>query len=219
MSFSTPAPTAIVPSPVTAVEDTDPRRWRVLTLLACAELLGMSLWFAASAVSSQLAARWQLSSSAVGWITAIVQLGFVLGTAVSAFLNLADIVPARRLFALSAILGSVANATVLITPSYRGLLACRLLTGFALAGVYPPAMKMISTWFRSRRGLAVGTVVGALTVGKAGPYLIHAIPGAGVRLWCFRRVALRSPPPSSSFSTIPTAHFPFLRDASPGDWL
>ena len=179
MSFSTPAPTAIVPSPVTAVEDTDPRRWRVLTLLACAELLGMSLWFAASAVSSQLAARWQLSSSAVGWITAIVQLGFVLGTAVSAFLNLADIVQARRLFALSAILGSVANATVLITPSYRGLLACRLLTGFALAGVYPPAMKMISTWFRARRGLAVGTVVGALTVGKAGPYLIHAVPGAG----------------------------------------
>ena len=179
MSFSTPAPTAIVPSPVTAVEDTDPRRWRMLTLLACAELLGMSLWFAASAVSSQLGARWQLSSSAVGWITAIVQLGFVLGTAVSAFLNLADIVQARRLFALSAILGSVANATVLITPSYRGLLACRLLTGFALAGVYPPAMKMISTWFRARRGLAVGTVVGALTVGKAGPYLIHAVPGAG----------------------------------------
>src|SRR6059058_2527834 len=181
MSFSTPAPTAIVPSPVTAVEDTDPRRWRVLTLLACAELLGMSLWFAASAVSVQLGARWQLDSSAVGWITSIVQLGFVLGTAVSAALNLADIVPARRLFALSAALGAVANAALLITPSYRGVLACRLLTGFALAGVYPPAMKMISTWFRARRGLAVGTIVGALTVGKAGPYLVHAIPGAGVR--------------------------------------
>jgi len=39
---------------------------------------------------------------------------------------------------------------------------------------------LISTWFRSQRGLAVGTVVGALTVGKAGPYLVHAIPGAGV---------------------------------------
>jgi MFS family permease len=40
---------------------------------------------------------------------------------------------------------------------------------------------MISTWFRARRGLAVGTIVGALTVGKAGPYLIHALPGAGIR--------------------------------------
>jgi MFS family permease len=76
-------------------------------------------------------------------------------------------------------LGS-AYAALLLSASYRGLLVCRLLTGFALAGVYPPAMKMISTWFRARRGLAVGTVVGALTVGKAGPYLVHAIPGAGV---------------------------------------
>jgi hypothetical protein len=41
-------------------------------------------------------------------------------------------------------------------------------------------MKMIATWFRAQRGLAVGTIVGALTVGKATPYLIHAFPGAGV---------------------------------------
>lgn len=164
----------------TAVDDTDPRRWRLLLLLAIAELLGMSLWFAASAVSGQFAARWQLSSSSLGWLTAIVQLGFVVGTAVSAILNLADIVPARLLFSLSALFGSAANAAVLIMPSYRSVLVCRLLTGFALAGVYPPAMKMISTWFRARRGLAVGTVVGALTVGKAGPYLIHALPGMGI---------------------------------------
>jgi MFS family permease len=42
-------------------------------------------------------------------------------------------------------------------------------------------MKMIATWFRSRRGLAVGTIVGALTVGKATPYLVHAFPGAGIQ--------------------------------------
>jgi len=89
-------------------------------------------------------------------------------------------VPARLLFSVSALVGAAANAMLLFSPSYSGALGCRLLTGFALAGVYPPAMKMISTWFRARRGLAVGTIVGALTVGKAGPYLIHAIPGAGV---------------------------------------
>jgi MFS family permease len=160
--------------------DADPRRWRILVLLASAELLGMSLWFAASAVATQLGARWQLSASSLGWLTAIVQLGFVIGTALSAVLNLADIVPSRLLFPVSAILGAVANAALLVVPSYRGVLACRLLTGLALAGVYPPAMKMISTWFRARRGLAVGTVVGALTVGKAGPYLIHTFPGMGV---------------------------------------
>src|SRR4051812_730866 len=180
MSFSIPIDAA--PSAAgSIVEDSDPRRWRMLVLLGWAELLGMSLWFAASAVSAPLAARWHLSPSSLGWLTAIVQLGFVMGTAFSALLNLADIVPARLLFSLSALVGAFANAALLQSTSYRGLLVCRLLTGFALAGVYPPAMKMISTWFRARRGLAVGTVVGALTVGKAGPYLVHAIPGAGVQ--------------------------------------
>jgi MFS family permease len=159
--------------------DSDPRRWRTLGLLATAELLGMSLWFAASAVAPQLGARWGLSISEIGWLTAIVQLGFVVGTATSALLNLADVLPSRWLFAVSALFGAVANAALLWAPGYAVALVCRFFTGFALAGVYPPAMKMISTWFRTARGLAVGTIVGALTVGKATPYLVHALPGAG----------------------------------------
>ena len=162
-------------------DDTHAARWRMLVLLACAELLGMSLWFAASAVSAQYRVLWSLTASQAGWLTTIVQLGFVLGTAVLATLNAVDIVPSKRLFAAGAIAGAAANATLLIVPGFRAALACRLVTGFALAAVYPPAMKMISTWFRARRGLAVGAIVGALTVGKATPYLVHAIPGAGIR--------------------------------------
>lgn len=160
--------------------DTHPSRWRILALLATAELFGMSLWFAANAVASMLRAEWQLSGSEVAWLTTVVQLGFVAGTAVSALLNLADVVPARWLFALSAILGALANASLLGAGGYEAALVTRFATGFFLAGVYPPAMKMAATWFRARRGLAVGTVVGALTVGKAVPYLVHAVPGAGV---------------------------------------
>lgn len=158
-----------------------PARWRMLTLLSVAELLGMSLWFSASAVSGQFRAMWSLSSSETAWLTTIVQLGFVAGTACSAVLNLADIVPARRLFALSALLGAAANASLLVAPSYEVALGLRFVTGAALAGVYPPAMKMAATWFRQRRGLAVGTLVGALTVGKAGPWLVHAFQVAGIR--------------------------------------
>ena len=167
--------------PITQSPDVHPSRWRMLVLLACAELLGMSLWFAASAVSAQYRTLWDLSASQAGWLTTIVQLGFVIGTAVLATLNVVDIVPSRRLFATGALCGAVANAALLIAPGFRTALACRLLTGVALAAVYPPAMKMISTWFRARRGLAVGGIVGALTVGKATPYLVHAIPGAGIR--------------------------------------
>jgi MFS family permease len=177
----TTTPTAQPSATPAALADTHPSRWRVLALLAVAELLGMSLWFAASAVSAQYATRWALTPSAAGWLTTIVQVGFVAGTAVSALLNLPDVVPLRPLFAVSAVAGALANAALLVVTDYRATLVCRFLTGVALAGVYPPAMKMIATWFRARRGLAVGTIVGALTVGKATPYLVHAIPGAGIR--------------------------------------
>jgi MFS family permease len=170
-----------MPQATTRADDTHPARWRMLALLACAELLGMSLWFAASAVSAQYRVLWDLSASQAGWLTTIVQLGFVAGTAAFATLNVVDIVPSRRLFASGALVGAAANAALLAAPGFRTALVCRMLTGIALAAVYPPAMKMISTWFRSRRGLAVGAIVGALTVGKATPYLVHAIPGAGIR--------------------------------------
>src|SRR5215218_5196240 len=175
----TTGPVATSAAAVSAADD-DPRRWRVLALLAVAELLGMSLWLTGSAVAPQLRERWALDGAQVAWLTVAVQLGFVLGTAVSAVLNLADVVPSRPLFAVSALLGAVSNAGLAVAGGFGMALVTRAATGFFLAGVYPPAMKMASTWFRARRGLAVGTVVGALTVGKAGPYLVHAIPGAGV---------------------------------------
>src|SRR5437867_2268429 len=151
----------------------------MLGLLAAAELLGMSLWFAASAVASQLAERWQLNTTQTAWLTTIVQLGFVVGTATAAVLNLADVVPSKWYFAVSAFLAASANALVIASTGFATALGARFFTGFFLAGVYPPAMKMASTWFRARRGVAIGTVVGALTVGKATPYLVHAIPSAG----------------------------------------
>jgi MFS family permease len=161
--------------------DTYSTRWRVLALLGFAELLGMSLWFSASAVTPQLQRIWGLTTSEGAWLTTIVQLGFVCGTAMAAVLNLADLIPAERLFSACALLGAVANAAILAVPGYRDALVLRFLTGFFLAGVYPPAMKMTATWFRSQRGLAIGVIVGALTVGKAIPYLVRAIPHVGLR--------------------------------------
>lgn len=160
--------------------DEHPARWRQLGLLATAELLGMSLWFGASAVAPQLAQHWSVAPSSAAWLTTIVQLGFVCGTAAAAVLNLADVLPSRYFFTIAAILGALANALIVTSDSFSIALALRFVTGFSLAGVYPPAMKMASTWFYARRGLAIGTVVGALTVGKATPYLVHAFPNAGV---------------------------------------
>src|SRR5882762_4474333 len=88
--------------------DTYSTRWRVLALLGFSELLGMSLWFSASAVTPQLRSIWGLTTSEAAWLTTIVQFGFVCGTAVAAVLNLADLIPAGRFFSVCALLGALA---------------------------------------------------------------------------------------------------------------
>jgi MFS family permease len=134
----------------------------------------MSLWFTASAVTPYLQARWGLDAGQAGWLTTAVQLGFVAGTATAALFNLADIWPSRWYVASASLLAAVCNAFVVISDDYFLALLARFSTGVFLAGVYPPGMKMMATWFVQNRGLAIGALVGGITVGKAAPYLIRA---------------------------------------------
>lgn len=152
---------------------------RALTLVAIALLLAMGLWFGVSAVAPQIAREWRLSESQAAWLTLAVQLGFVAGTLLSATLNLADVIRVRHLFALCALLGALANLLLAaVVQSLTAAIALRFLTGVFLAGVYPPGMKIIATWFKTGRGFALGVLVGALTLGKASPYLVNAF-GSG----------------------------------------
>lgn len=136
----------------------------------------MSLWFSASAIVPELQTEWHLSTASAGWLTLAVQVGFVAGTLMSALLNLPDVMSARRLFTFSAILGAASNAAfALFAHGPTTGIALRFMTGLFLAGVYPPGMKIMATWFRRGRGLALGVLVGALTLGKASPYLVNAL--------------------------------------------
>jgi len=158
-------------------------RQRALVLLAAVELLAMGLWFGVSAVAPQIVAEWNLDGRATSWFTLAVQLGFVAGTLVSATLNLPDIMRPRHLVALCAILGAAANAMLAWGVSSLGpALVLRFLTGAFLAGVYPPGMKLIATWYRQGRGFALGVLVGALTLGKASPYLVNAFGSSNWRV-------------------------------------
>ena len=154
-------------------------RWRALALLSLAELLGMSLWFSASAVVPALRVEWRLDDSSAGWLTIAVQLGFVFGTLLSAVLNLPDVFKVRYLFAISAVAGALSNAAfgAYAHDAQTGI-ALRFLTGMFLAGVYPPGMKIMATWFQQSRGMALGVLVGALTLGKASPYLVNGLGSA-----------------------------------------
>lgn len=151
-------------------------RWRALIYLSIAELLALSLWFSATAVLPALSREWQLGDGGRAALTIAVQLGFIVGTLLSALTNLPDVFSPRLLMAFSAALGAVANgALALWVNDLQTALALRFITGVCMAGAYPPAMKIMATWYRAGRGLAMGILIGALTVGSATPHLIRGL--------------------------------------------
>ena len=138
----------------------------------------MGVWFSASAVVPALSHDWGLGDSGKAGLTLAVQGGFAIGALIMAILTLADRVRPERLLGISAI--SAAVFTGLIPMAARGLadaLCLRFATGFALAGVYPVGMKIAATWTKKDRGLGIGLLVGALTIGSAGPQFLNATGG------------------------------------------
>jgi MFS family permease len=153
------------------------RRRAAPAFLSVALVLSMTTWFSASAVIPQLRAQWQLSGTAASWLTIAVQLGFVAGALASSVLNLADIVSPRLMILGGALGAAAANALLAGAGGPASGVPLRFATGLFLAGVYPPALKLMSTWYRSGRGVALGTIVGALTLGSAGPHLVNGLGG------------------------------------------
>lgn len=149
-------------------------KWTVLALLSLAELLGMATWFSASAVVPALSDEWSLGDGGESWLTMSVQIGFVLGALGSAIFNVADRFSSRWLFTASASLAGLATLSIpLFADGLAIALPLRILTGVALAGVYPVGMKIMSTWTSRDRGFGIGLIVGALTVGSALPHLLR----------------------------------------------
>jgi MFS family permease len=150
---------------------------RALAGIAGAQLFALTLWFSASAVAPQLEEAWDLTVGQVAWLTLAVQLGFVVGALGIAMSGIADAVPARRLFTVAALGAAVVNASLLlVTPTTLELaFLLRFATGALLAGVYPSGLKVMSGWFEAGRGMALGALVGALTVGSAAPHLIRGL--------------------------------------------
>lgn len=152
-------------------------KWRTLILLSISVLLSMAVYFSASAVVPALTRLWTLEDSGRSWLTMSVQLGFVIGALLSALTNLSDLLPAPRLMAVSAFLAALATGLIPFASDFPSALLLRLLTGVFLVGVYPVGMKIIATWTRADRGLGIGLMVGALTIGTAAPHIVNALGG------------------------------------------
>ena len=159
----------------------DPRsmapRQRELAALAVALVLAMSTWFSTAAVLGQLRVAWSLTDNQASWLTITVQLGFVAGALITAVTNLADRIAPLRLFFVGATGAAAANLVVVVAGGFEVAVAARFITGAFLAAVYPPALKAMSGWFRTGRGLALGVMIGALTIGSALPHLVNALGG------------------------------------------
>lgn len=150
---------------------------RQQALIALVQILGLAVWFSASAVGPALQHEWSISPAAGVWLTASVQIGFVAGAVTSTCLSLADRFRPQLLLGVSA--AGAALSTGVLAAFVEGLLPAlglRLLTGVFLAGVYPVGMKLMASWSApALRGQAFGILIGALTLGSAAPHLISSV--------------------------------------------
>ncbi len=151
---------------------------RALFLLSMAELLAMSLWFTGTAVIPQITALWHADLALGSWLTIAVQIGFSLGAVIFALFNLPDVFSPVKVLVFSALAAAAVNAAfVFVAADPLSAILLRGATGFFLAGVYPVGMKIIAGWFQRGRGLALGIMIGALTVGSAVPHAANSIGG------------------------------------------
>ncbi|MGO4385112.1 MFS transporter [Specibacter sp. RAF43] len=152
------------------------------SLIAAVQVLGLAVWFSATAVGATLQREWSIGTGTLVWLTASVQIGFVAGAVASTVLKLSDRFRPERLLAVCAIGAAAATGVLAVSVDSIGpAIALRFLTGVFLAGIYPVGMKLMASWAEpERRGKAFGVLIGALTVGSALP---HLISGFGPLPW------------------------------------
>ncbi len=150
-------------------------RWPQLLLLSTAVLLALGPWFSGAAVAPSLSVAWGIDALEVAILTVGVQLGFAAGALGLAAFGVPDVVPARVLIPAGAAVAALANAGfALFATDLASAVPFRFLTGAGIAAVYPVGMKVLAGWFRRERGLAIGVLIGAITIGSALPYLLRA---------------------------------------------
>lgn len=163
---------------ITTPNTSDPvGRLRPLFFLSIALVLGMSTWFSASSIIPQLQETWTLTDTSKAWLTIAVQLGFVAGALVSAALNISDRIRPQVVILIGGVGAGVANLVLIWAGGPFVGIPLRFTAGFFMAGVYPPAFKLISTWFREGRGMALGVLAGAIILGNATPHLVNGLGG------------------------------------------
>jgi MFS family permease len=147
-----------------------------LPVIVFAQFCCTSLWFAGNGIIDDLIQSFGLSSDALGHLTSAVQLGFIFGTLVFAFLSIADRFSPSKVFMVCGLVGAACNTLIITGDQHiESLLSIRFITGFCLAGIYPVGMKIAADYYNKGLGKSLGYLVGALVLGTAFPHLIKSI--------------------------------------------
>lgn len=144
-----------------------------LAIVLLAQVAAMGVWFSSTTAVALIKRTQAIASGDEAMLTGAVQLGFVIGTVVSATLALPDRYDLRKIFAASALMAAITTGALAVLPPTGPLvIALRLLTGVCMAGVYPVGIRLVATWAKADLGLLIGLLVAALTLGSASPHLI-----------------------------------------------
>lgn len=149
-----------------------------LVIVLLAQVAAMGVWFSSTTAVAVIKRSHAIAPFDEALLTSAVQMGFVVGTIVSAMLSLPDRYDLRRLFMVSALVAALSTgALAWLPPTGSTVVALRVLTGMCMAGVYPVGMRLVATWAKADLGLLIGLLVGALTLGSASPHLIAGVQG------------------------------------------
>lgn len=151
---------------------------RILPIIVLAQFCCTSLWFAGNAVVNDLINDYNLESSVLGYLTSLVQFGFIIGTFLFAIFSISDRFSPSKVFFACALFGGLINLGIILeNNNFYTLGFIRFVTGFALAGIYPVGMKIASDYYNKGLGKSLGFLVGALVFGTAFPHFLNAFTG------------------------------------------
>lgn len=148
-----------------------PGRWWRLFLYSLTTTLALSPWFQIPSILPQLLEVYKISLTEGLVLVVMTPVGFAIGGLFSGYFRISDRLSPQYLIPSACVVATGANLLSLIEV-YGFVIFLRLIIGAMMALIFPPTIKLCSTWFYYQRGLAVGTLMGCLSLGTAIPSLI-----------------------------------------------
>jgi MFS family permease len=143
------------------------------TLFIClAEIFGLSSIAAFPALLPTFKSLWQLSHTALGWISAVYYAGYMIFVPILA--GMTDRIDARKIMCAGSIFSVLTALGYAFTAQgFWSALVLRFLAGISLAGIYMPGLKLVSDHTEgSLQSRFVSFYTASFSIGASMSYLL-----------------------------------------------